>query len=104
MLPPLVADVNIASQVVQFLWSQGVDVVSACREGWGPYEDEDILAAAHAMNRFVLTHDSDEEADALRRVHGRKSRNSVRYALISVGVPKNMMRPDALCQRAWLIM
>ena len=59
MLPPLVADVNIASQVVQFLRIQGVDVVSACEEGWGSYEDEDILAAAHAMRRFVLTHDSD---------------------------------------------
>ena len=59
MLPPLVADVNVASEVVQFLRSQGVDVVSACEEGWGSYEDEDILAMAHAMNRFVLTHDSD---------------------------------------------
>ena len=59
MLPPLVADVNIASRVVQFLRSRGVDVVSACEEGWGSYEDEDILATAHAMNRFVLTHDSD---------------------------------------------
>ena len=59
MLPPLVADVNIASRVVQFLRSQSVDVVSACEENWGSYEDEDILAAAHARNRFVLTHDSD---------------------------------------------
>ena len=54
MPPPLVADVNIASEVVQFLRSQGVDVVSACEEGWGSYEDEGILAAAHTMNRFVL--------------------------------------------------
>lgn len=37
MLPPLVADVNIASRVVQFLRSQGVDVVSACEEDWGLY-------------------------------------------------------------------
>ena len=59
MLPPLVADVNVASQVVQFLRSQGVDVVSACEEGWGSYEDENILAVAYAMDRFVLTHDSD---------------------------------------------
>ena len=28
MLPPLIADVNIASRVVQFLRSRGVDVVS----------------------------------------------------------------------------
>ena len=59
MLPPLVADINVASEIVQFLRSQGVDVVSACEEGWGSYEDEDILVTAHAMNRFVLTHDSD---------------------------------------------
>ena len=59
MLPQLIADVNIASQVVQFLREQDVDVMSACEMGWGSYEDEDILAAAHAMNRFVLTHDSD---------------------------------------------
>ena len=59
MLLPLVADVNIASRVVDFLRSRGVDVLSACEEGWGPYEDEDILETAHAMNRFVLTHDSD---------------------------------------------
>ena len=30
MLPPFVADVNVASQVVPFLRSQGIDVVSAC--------------------------------------------------------------------------
>ena len=24
--------------------SQGIDVVSACEEDWGSYEDEDILA------------------------------------------------------------
>lgn len=59
MLPPLVADVNIASRVVQFLRSQGVDVVSAFEEGWHLYKDEDILTNAHLMDRFVLTHDSD---------------------------------------------
>ena len=37
MLPPLIADVNIASRVVQFLRSRGVDVVSACEEDWGLY-------------------------------------------------------------------
>ncbi len=37
MIPPLVADVNIASRVVQFLRSQDVDVVSVCEEGYGLY-------------------------------------------------------------------
>ena len=59
MLPPLVADMNIAVPIVQFLRAQGVDVVSAREEGWHRYEDRDILRQAHAMNRFVLTHDSD---------------------------------------------
>lgn len=59
MLPPLVADINIAAPVIQFLRSQGVDVVSAFEEGWYLYEDKDILANAHMMDRFVLTHDSD---------------------------------------------
>lgn len=59
MLPPLVADMNITTPVVQFLRSQGVDVVSAFEEGWHLYKDEDILANAYMMSRFVLTHDSD---------------------------------------------
>ena len=33
MLPPLVADMNITTPVIQFLRSQGVDVVSAFEEG-----------------------------------------------------------------------
>ena len=59
MLPPLVTDMNITTPVVQFLRSQGVDVVSAFEEGWHHYEDAEILANAHLMDRFVLTHDSD---------------------------------------------
>ncbi|MYB93251.1 hypothetical protein F4Y43_05245 [Candidatus Poribacteria bacterium] len=58
MLPPLFADANIAIAIVRFLRLQGVDVVSAREEGWHHYEDQDILANAHAMCRFVLTHDS----------------------------------------------
>ena len=58
MLPPLFADANIAIAIVRFLRLQGVDVVSAREEGWHHYEDQDILANAHAMRRFVLTHDS----------------------------------------------
>ena len=50
---------NITTPVVQFLRSHGVDVVSAFEEGWYLYKDEDILANAHQMDRFVLTHDSD---------------------------------------------
>ena len=59
MLPPIVADMNIAVPVIQFLREQGVDMVSAREEGWSRYEDRDILRKAHEMNRFVLTHDSD---------------------------------------------
>ena len=59
MLPPLVADINIAVSVIQFLRAQGVDVVAGREEGWYSYEDRDLLREAHARNRFVLTHDSD---------------------------------------------
>ena len=59
MLPPLVADANIAFSVVRFLRSQGIDVLYTREEGWQYYEDTEILANAHAMHRFVLTHDSD---------------------------------------------
>jgi predicted nuclease of predicted toxin-antitoxin system len=59
MLPPLVADINIAVSVIQFLRAQGVDVVAGREESWNRYEDRDILRKAHEMNRFVLTHDSD---------------------------------------------
>ena len=59
MLPPLVADMDIAVTVIRFLRDEGVDVVSAREENWYNYEDRDILREAHEMNRFVLTHDSD---------------------------------------------
>lgn len=59
MLPPLVADINIAVSVIQFLRAQGVDVVAGREEAWYGHEDRDLLREAHSMNRFVLTHDSD---------------------------------------------
>lgn len=59
MLPRVVADMDIAAPVVHFLRVQGVDVLSAREEGWGGLTDREILAQAHAMGRFVLTHDAD---------------------------------------------
>ena len=59
MLPLLVADANIAFSVIRFLRAQGVDVLSTREQGWQLHEDKDILANAHSMHRFVLTHDSD---------------------------------------------
>lgn len=59
MLPPLAADINIAVPVIRFLRANGVDVISAREEGWHSMKDAQILARAHAMKRFVLTHDSD---------------------------------------------
>ena len=59
MLPPLVADMDIAVPVVSDLRRQGVSVVSAREEGWGNLSDAQILVRAHADSRFVLTHDSD---------------------------------------------
>lgn len=59
MLPRLVADMDIAAPVVHFLRAQGVDILSAREEGWGGLTDREILVQAHAMERFVLTHDAD---------------------------------------------
>ena len=67
MLPPLVADMDIAVPVVHFLRRQGVDVLSAREEGWGDLTDSQILARAHAQTRFVLTHDSDFGTLAVHR-------------------------------------
>jgi predicted nuclease of predicted toxin-antitoxin system len=67
MLPPLVADMDIAAPVVHFLRAQGVDVLSAREERWGDLTDSQILARAHAMTRFVLTHDSDFGTLAVHR-------------------------------------
>ena len=56
MLPPLVADMDIAAPVVHFLRAQGVDVLSAREEGWGDLTDSQILARAHAMTQNEVAH------------------------------------------------
>jgi len=58
---------DIAAPVVQFLCSQGVDILSAREEGWGTLTDSQILARVHAMGRFVLTHDADFGTLAVHR-------------------------------------
>ncbi|MFH1742820.1 MAG: DUF5615 family PIN-like protein [bacterium] len=57
--PALAADMDIAVPVVQFLREYGIDVLSALEEGWENLTDSQILARAHTMGRFVLTHDGD---------------------------------------------
>ena len=59
MLPPLVADMNIASPVVQWLRAHGVDVVYALEERWFRMTDREMLLRASADSRFMLTHDAD---------------------------------------------
>ncbi|MCH8290923.1 DUF5615 family PIN-like protein [Candidatus Poribacteria bacterium] len=59
MFPALVADMNIAASVVQFLRDSDVDVIYTDEQDWHNLTDTEILNRAHAMNRFVLTHDSD---------------------------------------------
>ena len=67
MLPSLVADMNIAVPVIAILRARGVDVVSAREEDWGDLTDSEILARAHGLSRFVLTHDSDFGTLAVHR-------------------------------------
>ena len=59
MLPPLLADVNVAVEVVAFLRAGGVDVVTVVERGWARRTDDELLAEARKMRRFVLTHDAD---------------------------------------------
>ena len=59
MLPPLLADVNIATPVVEYLRSEGIDVGSVYERGLAHLDDEAILVIATNERRFVLTHDSD---------------------------------------------
>lgn len=59
MLPLLIADMNIAVPVVEFLRDNRVDILSVREEGWGTLTDSEIMAKAYAMQRFILTHDSD---------------------------------------------
>ena len=59
MLPPVVADINIALPVVQWLRAHGVDVVYAIEERWFRMTDREMLLRASADSRFMLTHDAD---------------------------------------------
>jgi predicted nuclease of predicted toxin-antitoxin system len=67
VFPSLVADMNIAVEVIAFLRARGIDVVSAREPEWGDLTDSEILAQAHAQSRFVMTHDSDFATLAVHR-------------------------------------
>jgi len=56
---PLLADENIHADVVLALVARGKDARSVFDEGLVGNDDVDILRAAHAQGRVVLTHDSD---------------------------------------------
>jgi predicted nuclease of predicted toxin-antitoxin system len=58
---------NIAVPALQYLRNQGVDVISAHEQGWGEFDDTQILSEAYARRRFVLTHDSDFGTLAVHR-------------------------------------
>ena len=59
MLPPILADMNIAVPVVDFLRKMGIDIISAREKGWNFWSDSELLAKAFAEKRYVLTHGSD---------------------------------------------
>lgn len=72
-LPPLLADVNIAVQVVAWLRGRGVDVASVYERGLAHFDDDAILELGLVEERFVLTHDSDFGKLAIvegRPIHG----------------------------------
>lgn len=59
MLPPILADMNIAVPVVEFLRNSGVDIISAREKGWCNFTDSELLAKVFSAKRYILTHDSD---------------------------------------------
>jgi predicted nuclease of predicted toxin-antitoxin system len=62
---PLLADENIHPDVVSKLGARGKDIRSIRERGFG-LDDRDVLRAAHAEGRVVLTHDADFGALAIR--------------------------------------
>lgn len=67
MLPPLLADMNIAVPAIEYLRRRGVDVVSAREEGWHTWSDSELMFRASQEQRFVLTQDSDFGRLAIHR-------------------------------------
>lgn len=66
MLPPLLADVNIAVEVVAFLRDEGVDVLTVAEVGWAGRLDDEILAGSVRMRRFVLMRSADSRTSSAR--------------------------------------
>jgi predicted nuclease of predicted toxin-antitoxin system len=58
---------NIAVPALLYLRNQGIDIISSHEQGWGEFDDTQILSEAHVRRRFVLTHDSDFGTLALHR-------------------------------------
>jgi predicted nuclease of predicted toxin-antitoxin system len=56
---PLLADLNIAPDVVDYLRGEGLDVVSARDQGWDHEDDSVLLTRAVADDRVMLTRDGD---------------------------------------------
>ena len=81
MLPPLLADVNVAIQVVAFLRDSGLDVASVYERGLAHLDDAAILELARQEKRFVLTHDADfgllDGASGDNAVSGNTTSNAV---------------------------
>ena len=63
----LVADENIAPELVADLRKRRIDVCTLHELGLSGAADADILSRAHSANRVVLTHDADCGLLAVRR-------------------------------------
>ena len=63
----LVADENIAPELVAALRERRIDVCTLRELGLSGAEDVEILSWAHPANRVVLTHDADFGLLAVRR-------------------------------------
>jgi predicted nuclease of predicted toxin-antitoxin system len=63
---PLLADENIAPDVIEGLRSRGADVAGVIERGHAGRSDDDLLNVAFEEGRVVVTHDSDFGALAVR--------------------------------------
>jgi predicted nuclease of predicted toxin-antitoxin system len=63
---PLLADENVAQEVVAALRQRGLDVVTVMEARLAGRSDREVLLHAHADGRVALTHDSDFGTLAIR--------------------------------------
>ena len=82
------ADENVHTEVVQWMRSQGLNVLDVREQGWQGASDNLLLDASHGMGRVVLTHDADFGRLTIAVIAGMNSCISPSTALLDVVPPR----------------